>query len=352
MNELVIAPGSEVLGGDRTAPQLSLSQPQKAAIILSIIAPEDAAEILKGFDESVLMRFAKAVSELRPVGADALEIVVGEFLLEIGDAGDVRGGVDQVRKYLSQFMDDENVDKIINDVLGSKHVPVWERLGEAPTAATSSYLALEHPQTVAVVLSKLRPDRAAGILENLDRELAQIAVIRMSRIPTIDPETVSLVEETIEKDFLSAINRSSATVKPAEIIGNLMNNVSSEVREQFLQYLEETDSGLASEVTRVMFTFADIATRLPTSAVSGVVRDVEEEKLMMALKHAKDTENPSFDFIMSNLSKRLSERLVEDIEAMEPVKDKEAEAAQMEIIGIIQKKAKLGEIKLYEPEPE
>jgi len=105
-------------------------------------------------------------------------------------------------------------------------------------------------------------------------------------------------------------------------------------------------------VTRVMFTFADITTRVPTNALAGIIKDVEEEKLLISLRHARDTENPSYDFVISNISKRMAERFAEDIEAMEAPKDKDAEAAQMEIVNIIQKKAKMGEISLYEPDVE
>ena len=320
-----------------------LPNAQKAAVILSIVDPADAAEILKGFSEETLFHFAKAINELKPIPPQTLEGVIVEFLLELGEGSSIRGGMDQVRVYLEQFLDDDNVDRIIKDIADQQTRPVWDRLADAPTAAAAHYLALEHPQTVAVVLSKLRSDRAAGILELLDRELAQLSIMRMSRVPSIDPETVSVVESAIDRDFLSAMNRQSGNVKPAELIGNLMNNVSSEARDQFLEHLETTDSSLAQEVTRVMFTFADVATRVPANAVGGIIKDTEEETLMIALKFAKDKENPTYDFIMSNVSKRLSERLVEDIEAMESPKEKEAEAAQMVIVNAIRNQAKLGQ---------
>lgn len=349
MNELVTA---GAMGAIAIPNAPDLSRAQKAAIILSLVDPADAAEILKELSEDALLTFARAVSELKPINAEALNAVVIEFLLELGESSDVRGGVDQVRAYLSQFMEAEAVDNIINDVMGQKNRPIWDRFAEAPMDAAVGFLELEHPQTIAVVLGKLRSDKAAQVLELLDEELARNVVMRMSRVPTLDPETLTSAETAIDQHFLSAIQRQTNAVKPAELIGNLMNNVGSEARDKFLAFLEESDSTLASEVTRVMFTFADITTRVPTNGVAGIIKDVEEESLLMALRHARDTENPSYDFIMSNISKRMAERFGEDIEAMEAPKEKDAEAAQMEIVNIIQRKAKMGEIQLYEPDPE
>lgn len=353
MNDVMVAPGSNLPTADTAVSMaVNLTPPQKAAIVLSIIPPADAAEMLKTFPEATLLNFAKAVSELGPVQPETLSLVVIEFLTAMGEETDIRGGVNQVRKFLEQFMDDEDVDLIIKEIVGQSQRPLWERFSEAPTEMTSHYLALEHPQTIAFIMTKLRSDRAAAIMEKLDRELAQSVVLRMARPPSIEAGAIKQMEAAIETDFLSAIGRQSGAIKPAELIANLMNNVSSASREEFIQNLEETDPVLAQDVIRTMFTFADIVARVPGMDIAKVVKEVEEERLLIALRFAKDTENPTYDFVMANLSKRLSERLAEDIDAMEAVKDSEGEAAQMEVVNLIQAKAKMGEIKLNEPEPE
>lgn len=328
------------------------SYSEKAAIILSLLDPEDASQLLREFSPDSLLKFAKVINSLKPVPQAVMIDVVTEFLMALGEETNVRGGQDQVRKFLSQFMEPADVDRILTDISGGTNRPVWERLGEAPNDKAAAFLQLEHPQTVAIVLSKLRPDKAAAILEELDRELAQGAVLRLSRVPTLDEAVIKKVEQTIDNDFLSAIKRQSGGVKPAELIGDLMNNVSGAAREQFLENLGEANQELQSEVLKVMFTFADIATRVATTDVAKLVKEVEEEQLMIALKYALDSGNPSFEFIMGNLSKRLSERLTEDIEAMEPVKEKDGEAAQMAITGVIQRLAKMGEFKLIEVDPD
>ena len=352
MNDLIVQPSISLATPGEETGVSSLTRAQKAAIILSVIDPSDAAEILQNFREPTLMHFAKAVSDLKPISSDEVTEVVLEFLTELGDGNDVRGGIEQVRKYLGEFLPEDNVNRIIEDIAGQTDRPVWERLGEAQTTTAATYLGNEHPQTIAFILSKLKPDRAAAVLELLDREVGQSAVLRMARIASLDPQTTALIESTIDEKFLSAVNRQSATAKPAEVIGNLMNNIAGEARDQFLEYLENTDSKLAADITKVMFTFADIATRVPTNGVPVFIKDVEDDVLMAALRYARDKENPSYEFIMSNMSKRMAERYNEEVEAMDAVKPKDGEVAQMEIVKVIQMKAKAGDILLHEPENE
>ena len=356
MNELIIRPDTDV--SDQRAPAAPPpaafvpSRPQKAAIVLSLIEPTDAAVLLKDFNEDTLLSFAKAVSELKPVPPKLVEEVALEFLAELAERTDVRGGVEQVREFLSQFLDGEEVDRIVGELSAPDIRPVWDRMIEAPIPTTSTFLALEHPQTVAIVLAKMRADKSAKILETLDTELAQDVVSRMAKAPRPLSGVLRDIEKVLDNDFLSVVSRQSAAAKPAELIGNLMNNVSGAARDGFLKYLEENDASFAQEVQREMFTFADIVERVPATAVAMIVKDAEEEVLLIALRFARDESNPSYDFFMSNLSKRLSERMIEDIDAMDEVKAKEGEAAQMEITSMIQKKSKMGESKLIEVDPE
>ena len=353
MNELVVRsePGLPKLpNGDVRG--FMPSAAQKAAIILSVLSPEEAAAMLREFDEPTIAKFATAVIGLRPITATIMENVVLEFLSTLGDGGSIRGGAAQARKLLGGVLDDKELNRIINRIENPDQGAVWDRMNGVGVEDVLQFVQLEHPQTATFILSRLRPDKAAGILEKLERDFAQGIIMRLSNAVVIDPDIEKSIETVIVRDFLSVISESSSAVKPAEIIGNLMNNVSSSVRDQFLEHLQSADAELAGEVIKVMFTFADIAERVAANEVAKFVKDVEEERLIIALRYSKDTDNPSFDFIMSNLSKRLGERLGEEIDALDAVKEKDGEAAQMETVAVIQKKAKSGEITLIEIDPD
>lgn len=352
MNDLIVRPNTDLARTGSAPPAVLPTQAEKAAIILSILDPVEASELLQSFKHENILKFAKIISSLKPVPSPVMSAVVADFLGELGEGSNIRGGEEQVRKLLSEFLDPTQVEQILSDVAGRDTRSVWERLGDAPNTKAAAFLQLEHPQTVAIILSKIRPDKAARILEEMDRNVAQMAVLRLSRIPNLSPLLLGRLEKVIEDEFLSAMSRQMGSIKPAELIGDLMNNVSGSARDEFLENLGEVNQELQSEVLKVMFTFADIATRVEGRDLTQIMKAVEEEQLMIALKYSQETENPSVDFILSNLSKRLAERMTEDLDAMDSVKAKDGEAAQMVVTNAIQKMAKMGELKLIEIEPE
>ncbi len=348
MNELVLAQKPGLPEATAAFSARSLSQSQKAAIVLSVLDPADAANMLKGLDESSVLKFARAVSDLKPMPPHVLNEVVHEFLAHLSNLTDVRGGVDQVRSLLAGVMDDVEIDRIVAEITGNIKRPIWDRFGDAPANLAAAYLQLQHPQTVSYVLAKLKPSKAAAILEEIEREVANTSVIRLARIPTLDDDVQSILHATLDSDFLSTLSRKTNNILPEEVIGNLMNNVSTEAREEFLKFLADTNEELANNVIKVMFTFADIATRVRPNEVTFFTKEVEDDELLIALKHAQESGNPTFEFVISNMSKRLAERLNEELEAMEPPVAKEAEALQIKIVNIIQRKAKMGEMSLIE----
>jgi len=350
MNELMVRPTTDLTAN--SAGQGMPTPAEKAAIILSVLEPADASELLQSFDHKSVLKFARVVSSLKPVPSTIMTEVVSEFLSALGEENNVRGGEEQVRKLLSEFLDETQINEILSDIKGRDNRSVWERLSDVPNNKAAAYFQLEHPQTVAIALSKIRPDKAAQILEEMERNFAQTAVLRLSRVPNLDAKVIAKVEKTIETEFLSAMSRQSGSIKPSELIGDLMNNVSGAARDAFLENLGEANQELQQEVLRVMFTFADIATRIEGRDVAKIVKAVEEEQLMIALKYAQDTGNQSYDFIMGNLSKRLAERMKEDVDAMEPVKAKDGEVAHLAITSAIQKMGKMGELKMIENEPD
>ena len=144
------------------------------------------------------------------------------------------------------------------------------------------------------------------------------------------------------------LQRNLSKRRPADLIAGLMNNISTEVREGFLAYLEAQDAALAQDVQRTMFTFDDIAVRVHGRDVAGILRDVPEEVLLKALKLGEAQGSATVAFILENLPRRLSERYVEELAALEDVSRKEGEAAQIEITKAIQAQAKAGAVRFIE----
>ena len=322
---------------------------EKAAIILTAIGPELASSFLRDLAEPDMQRFARAISGLGKISQDVFDAVIVEFLEQLTTGPEISGGSKAARKLLAAVIDDEDeVQRLLDGRQRSAVRSVWERLNDTPAPTLATFLQAEHPQTAAVVLSEMRPDVAAGVLERLDRPFAQVIVLRLSRVPQLDPPVADAVQGAIERDFLSVLQRNLSKRRPADLIAGLMNNISTEVREGFLGYLESQDSTFAQEVQRTMFTFDDIAVRLHGRDVAGVLRDVPEDVLLQAMKLGEAKGSPTVAFILENLPRRLSERYVDELASLLDVSRKEGESAQIEITKAIQTQAKSGAIRLIE----
>jgi flagellar motor switch protein FliG len=308
---------------------LGVSPIQKAAIILTAIGPELGSAVLRDVSPANLKRFAGALSSLGTVTQETLDAVIVEFVEALATGGDLSGGKDAARRLLGGVLDEEAVEELLGE--GGKPPSVWERLNGAPVAAVASYIANEHPQTAAVVLSELKSETAASILERLDGVFARDVVLRLSRVPTLDRRTNDAIAGALERDFLSALQRSLTKRRPAELIAGLMNNISSVARDGFLAHLEGTAPELASAVQRSMFTFEHIATRLSGRDIGTVVRDLPEEVLLPALKFGQMQGSDSVGHMLENVPRRLAERYIEELASMEDVSRKEGEAAHIEL---------------------
>jgi flagellar motor switch protein FliG len=321
---------------------------EKAAMILTAIGPEMASEVLRDLAEDDMERFAGAIRGLGTISQDLLDAVIVEFLDLLTTGPEISGGPQAARKLLASILDEDEVERLVAGRGRSDIRSVWERLNDTPVTALASFLQAEHPQTAAVILSELRTEVAASVLERLERAFAQTVVLRLSRVPTLDPPIIASIQGAIERDFLSVLQRNLSKRRPADLIAGLMNNISTEAREGFLSYLEGQEPSLAQDVQRTMFTFEDIALRLHGRDVAGVLRDVAEEVLLKALKLGEAQGSTTVAFILENLPRRLSERYVEELGTLEDVSRKEGEAAQIEITKVIQAQAKEGTIRFIE----
>lgn len=318
----------------------------KAAIILAALGPDVAGEFIRNLSENDLTRVAIAISRIDKVERETLDAVMAEFVLSIGTEEEVSGGLQTARKLLATVLDENTIEKIMFDVEGGDTRAAWKKLNDCTAVALAGFIGAEHPQTAAVILSELRAEKAAAVIERLDPEFSQLTLLRLARVPSLDSDVAARVERVISRDFLSVIQAGKRSRKPADVIAGLMNNLGEEPRTKFLDFLETEKPTLHRDVLKTMFTFADIRTRVQPRDLPIIIKEIEEPMLITALKYGRSQGNATTDFILENLSKRLSERLAEDVDAMPDVSGRDGEAAHQEVVRKIQDMAKLGTIEL------
>ncbi len=334
---------------DARMPAPGPSPIEKAAIILMAVGPELGGAVLRDLSEPDLIRFARTLSSLGRVKQEVLDAVVIEFLALLTSGPELAGGDKAARKLLGSILDEAEVARLLGETGGKKR-GVWDRLNDTPFGTLATFIAAEHPQTATLILSELRAETAAAVLERLDKPFAQAIVLRLSRVPSLDGHIIQAIQGAIDRDFLSALQRNLSKRRPADLIAGLMNNISSEARDGFLGYLEEQEPALAQDVLRTMFTFEDVATRVNGRDISAILRAVPDEVLLPALKLGQAQDSATVGFVLGNVPRRLAERYVEDVANMPDVSRKDGEAAQIEITKVIQAMVRRGEIRLMDKE--
>lgn len=324
-----------------------LTQAQKAAIIIGILGPEGAGPLLEQMSEASLRNFAGAMSKLRRVEPELVHATIKEFLYELDRMDEtVSGGLSRARDMLKDFVAESMLTRILDEADAPSATNVWKKLATIDEQALAEFLTREHPQTAAVVLSKLSAEQAAQVLGRVDAERARDMVFGLTKAATLDPSVIEAIGYSVSEDFLANHRVGSVAFKPAERIGTIMNYTTGEIRQAVLGFLDETQPELADAVKGSMFTFQDIQDRIERRDVATIVRIVERDHLLKALKGAEDNGPATLEFFLSSISSRMAEQLRESLGELEKVKIREAEDAQNAVLKTIRELESAGELKL------
>lgn len=338
MNETALAPipPANIVKAEPKEPPRGprLNMAEKAVIVIVALGPETASRLLSGMGEKRLRRFARIVNDLQEVPAEVVESVLAEFLNKIEDTRSVGGGAVEARRFLSEVMDKDQVNDIMSD-LNTTGRSVWSLLGDVDDLRLANWLRSEHPQVAAIALSRLTSVKAAKVLERFEDEERENTILRMGAAASTEPAIAKRIGDVIARDFLpGAMNRRNRK-EPADLIAGVMNHVSGNVRDRLLEAITGSSPALADAVKKIMFTFDHIPERINPRDAGLIMKSVDEAVLLRALKIGGEKTRVTADFLFDNISKRLSERLREDLAALPEPTRKEGETAQAEIVSVI-----------------
>lgn len=338
-------------GSGKTAASVSLSRDQKAAIIVRLLLANQGSFKLDGLEDTHQARLVRAMAGLSYVNEATTLAVIQEFLTEFGSLGlYFRPGLESALSSLKSHLAD-NVPALLN-ASSTSDAPLdpWDTIKTQEASALASVLAIETPHIIAIVLTKLPPGKAAEVLAELDMAVAHAATLVATKDITVTLETVAGIGQAIAQALTQAGDKGALAGDPTERVGAILNFAPGGAREDLLNGLESADRHLAEQVRKVMFTFTDIPDRIEIKDIPKLVRGVENDMLVTALAGAGTSGKDVVDFILTNLSKRLSEQLIEEIREVGEVKPKEADTAMNAIIQVARDLEQSGEIILIAPE--
>jgi flagellar motor switch protein FliG len=325
---------------DTAAMVKGLHGTEKAAVLLLALG-QDAKGIWDRLDDDELREISSAMSMLGAVRAEVVEFLIKDFVNRLSGAGSVSGSYEQTHKLLLQFLPREKVDALMEELRGPAGRTMWDKLGNVNEQVLANYLKNEYPQTVAVILSKIRTDHSSRVLTALPIEFALEVIQRMLRMEPVQRDILEKIESTLRNEFMTNLARTSKR-DSHEQMAAIFNSFDRQTEGRFISLLEEKSKESADRIRSLMFVFEDLS-KLDPGGVQTLLRNVDKDKLGLALKGANDEMRNLF---MSNMSERAAKILREDMSAMGPVKLKDVESAQNEMVVVAKALADRGEIML------
>ncbi len=321
----------------------SLTGPQKAALFLLSLGEEHSSKLFALMDDEEIKEISQVMASLGTVNSGLVERLFIEFADALSATGSLVGTYESTERLLMKALPKDRVSLIMDEIRGPAGRTMWDKLGNVNEQVLANYFKNEYPQTVAVVLSKIKVDHAARVLALLPENFSMEVIMRMLRMESVQKEVLDGVEKTLRTEFMSNLARTNRR-DSHELIADIFNNLDRNSESRFMSALEERNRESAERIKALMFTFEDLV-RLDAQGVQTLLRHVEKDKLGLALKGASD---PIKEMFFKNMSERAGKMLREDMEAMGPVRLREVDEAQSMIVTLAKELANSGQIVISE----
>jgi flagellar motor switch protein FliG len=316
-----------------------LSGAEKAAVLILSLGEEHASRVFSHMNDDEIKELSQVMANLGNVSSTLVERLLVEFAEQMSSTGSLIGSLESTERLLMKVLDKGRVDNIMEDIRGPAGRTMWDKLANVNEAVLANFLKNEYPQTVAVVVSKVKPDHAARVLSQLPESFAMEVVMRMLRMESVQKDVLDDIEHTLRNEFMSNLARTNRR-DPHEAMAEIFNNLDRVSESKFITALEERNRDSAEKIKSLMFTFEDLI-KLDPKAIQMILRSVDKSRLPVALKGASDTIKNLF---FSNMSERAGKLLKEDIQALGPTRLRDVDEAQGNIVATAKDLAARGEI--------
>ena len=317
----------------------SLRGTDKAAILLLSLGEDQAVKLFELMEDEEIRELSQSMAALGSVNSTIIERLLIEFSDAVSATGSVVGSMDSTERLLNKVLDEERVNSIMEEIRGPAGRTMWDKLGNVNETVLANYLKNEYPQTVAVVLSRIRPEHAAAVLTRLPEGMSLEVINRMLQMEAVQREVLDDIERTLRTEFMSNIARTNRR-DAHEMMAEIFNFFDRASEQNFMAALEERNKEAAERIRGLMFTFDDLGQLDPASAQT-LLRKVDKPKLILALKGANEALR---DFFFSNMSERGGRLLREELAEMGPVRMRDVDEAQAAVVIQAKDLAAAGEI--------
>lgn len=316
-----------------------LTGAQKSAILFLCMGEERGGALMQQLDVAEIQKITQAISSMGEVEASLVEEIMQEFGQKVNTYGGVTGNIDAARGMLNKFLPEDRVGEILGEIESSTSGNIWADLSELDEKLLSAFLRREHDQTVAVILSNLRPDTAARVLPLLGTDRTAALIERMLESEELSPEAMQNIEETLRREILSKASKDSGDRIEKQLV-SVFNNLDDSIFQDLSRELDKSIPDQFQSIKSKMFVFDDL-TKLPPNALAKVMREIDAKSLPLALRGAKKEVREHF---LSALPARSRDMLQDEMTALGAVRSSDAKLAQTELLEAAFRLAGEGEI--------
>lgn len=337
---------------ERRAARRSLTNREKAAVIVRLMVAKGAPISLSSLPEHIQASLAEQMSKMRLIDRNTLNRVVAEFVAELEEVGlSFPGGIEGALSIMDGHISSTAASRLRRLAGASSKADPWDRIAALPLERLLPVLENESVEIAAVMLSKLAVPKAAELLGKLAGERARRVAFAVSLTGNVDPETVRRIGLSLVAELENLPPRAFDT-GPVERVCAILNQAPQSIRDQVLAGLDQDDKDFAGLVRKSIFTFVHIPERVNPRDVSKIARIVEQSVLVTALAAATGSSEltDAATFLLGNLSQRMAQSLREEVAERGKVKEKDGEAAQSAVIAAIRVLEGSGELALIQDE--
>jgi flagellar motor switch protein FliG len=333
-----------------TTMELATTTPkQKAALLLIALGVQNAASILKHLGDDEVENLSIEIARLQNVPAEVLTDAIEEYYqMMMANQYMTQGGLEYAKKVLESAWGLKRAEEILKRVEAATEVSAFYLLQTVDDKQLLNFLQNEHPQTAALILANLKPAQAAAILSELPEESQFEIAYRLATMEKTSPELIDDIEDVLREQLGSVFGGGLSKTGGAEKVAEILNSSSRQAEKNILKHLRERDYDLATDITNYMFLFEDII-NLAEAAIQRIVKEVDSKTIALALKA---TSSELKEKIFRNMSERAASMLRDELQYLGPVRVKDVEKAQKQILDVVHRLEESGEIVLSRGEEE
>jgi len=335
---------SEAAAPSELAELRQFSGPQRAAALMLAMGKDKFAPIWDQLSVEEIKEVSAGIASLGRVPTTIVEHFLARFSGELGGGSGLYGSMEAAENWLGDFFSEDQLGEIMSDIRGPSGRTVWDKLSNVSDSVLASYLKNENPQTVALILHNLEPSHSARVIQTLPREIMADILYRMLNIDTVQSDVLKRVEETLRQEFMNNLARTQRR-NSHEALAEMFNSLDVKTGEFMLGDLEKLSEDDAEKIRALMFTFTDLLGLLP-EAIQAIIRPAEKRDLALALKPVDDEVKQKF---FSAMTERAAKLMREEMQAMGPVRARDCEEAQANLVRVAKTLADRGEIVLIDP---